>query len=269
MARLPIALASLTLLALVLLGLAGWRFGGSGVEPGEPEGIATQDGPGASAPPGSALAPKAPYTVGEKTRDGTGKYYMGRKIAMVMGHRAINWLERGNREDEEAPSQAIAALDLEPDDVLADIGAGSGYYSFRIAPLVPRGKVIAVDIQPEMVAYLERKARAEGVTNIATHLGTITDTKLAPGSIDVALMVDAYHEFSHPHEMMSSICRALRSGGRVILLEYRAEDPRVPIKPLHKMTEAQVRSEMEAVGLRFVTNHRFLPWQHFLVFEKP
>lgn len=209
------------------------------------------------------------YTEGTKTRDGTGKYYMGREIAQVMGHQAINWLERDNREDEEAPSRAIAALDLEPTDVIADIGAGSGYYTFRIAPLVPRGKVMAVDIQPEMIAFLETKEKRLGLDNVEAHLGDIDDTRLAPESIDAALMVDAYHEFSHPREMMQSLFRALKPGGRIILLEYRAEDPTVPIKPLHKMTEAQARKEMETVGLQWQVTHSFLPWQHLMVFVKP
>lgn len=203
------------------------------------------------------------------TRDGTGKIYLGREIAQVMGHRGISWLERSNRETEEAPSRAVAALDFAPDAVVADIGAGSGYYSFRMAPMVPEGEVIAVDIQPEMIAHVEARAEADEILNVRTHLGGIEDTGLAPESIDAALMVDAYHEFSHPFEMMRSIVKALRPGGRVILLEYRAEDPEVPIKPLHKMSEAQVIREMEAVGLEFGINHDFLPWQHFLIFVKP
>ena len=209
------------------------------------------------------------YTLRQASRDGTGKTYLGREIAQVMGHQGIDWLERSHREQEEAPTRAIAALALKPDSVVADIGAGSGYYTFRISPLVPDGEVVAVDIQPEMISHLEKKASALEMNNVRAHLGTVEDTKLERGSIDLALLVDAYHEFSHPYEMMDSIVEALRPGGRVILLEYREEDPNVPIKPLHKMSEAQVRKEMEAVGLRFAANHDFLPWQHFLVFEKP
>ena len=210
------------------------------------------------------------YSKGRKTFDGTGKFYMGREISYVMGHQAIRWLERGNREEEEAPSKAIAALNLKPTDVIADIGAGSGYYTFRLAPLVPKGKVVAVDIQPEMITFLERKEKNLGLANVEAHLGKVDDTMLKSGSIDAALMVDAYHEFSHPREMMQSLFKALRPGGRIILLEYRAEDPTVPIKPLHKMTEAQSRKEMEAVGLKWKsTDSKLLPWQHFMVFEKP
>lgn len=210
------------------------------------------------------------YSKGRKTFDGTGKYYMGREISYVMGHQAIRWLERGNREEEEAPSKAIAALNLKPADVIADIGAGSGYYTFRLAPLVPKGKVVAVDIQPEMIAFLEAKEKRLGLNNVEAHLGKVDDTLLKPSSIDAALMVDAYHEFSHPREMMQSLFTALRPGGRIILLEYRAEDPTVPIKPLHKMSEAQSRKEMEAVGLKWKsTDSKLLPWQHFMIFEKP
>lgn len=236
------------------------------------------DAPVAPSPPGTAgpvpvsaaPAPEHPgYEFREASPDGIGKIYMGREISQVMGHRGIGWLERGTRESEESPTSAIDALQLPPETVIADIGAGSGYYSFRLAPLVPEGGVVAVDIQPEMIAHLAARAADEEVDNVRPHLGTIEDTQLDPESIDAAIMVDAYHEFSHPWEMMLSIREALRPGGQVFLLEYRAEDDSVPINPLHKMSEAQVRKEMEAVGLEFVVNHDFLPWQHFLVFRKP
>lgn len=194
---------------------------------------------------------------------------MGREIARFMSHEGIDWLERDDREEEEAPSLAVAALNLRPTDVVADVGAGSGYYTFRVAPLVPEGKVVAIDIQPEMLDFLEAKEKELGFDNVEAHLGLIDDVQLPPGSIDAALLVDAYHEFSHPREMMDSLFSALRPGGRIILLEYRAEDPDVPIKPLHKMTEGQVRREMEAVGLVWQATHAFLPWQHFMVFSRP
>lgn len=209
------------------------------------------------------------YTDGPRTRDGIGKYYMGREIAQVMGHQGISWLERDNREDEEAPSKAIALLDLNPNTVIADIGAGSGYYSFRIAKRYPSSKVIAVDIQQEMLDFVEKKADAENVTNVTPHLGSIESIQLSPETIDAALFVDAYHEFSHPFEMMTSILNALRPGGIVYLLEYRAEDPKVPIKPLHKMSEAQAKREMEFIGFHWVETKNQLPWQHLLVFKKP
>lgn len=194
---------------------------------------------------------------------------MGREISHVMGHQAIDWLERGNREQEEAPSKMLSAIDLPPDAVLADIGAGSGYHAFRLAPRLPQGRVIAVDIQQEMLDFLTKKSRELEITNVTPHLGAIDDIKLPPASIDAALMVDAYHEFSHPKEMLTSLHRALKPGGRIFLMEFRGEDDRVPIKPLHKMTEAQARKEFEACGFRFVENRRLLPWQHFLVFSKP
>lgn len=201
--------------------------------------------------------------------DGIGKVWMGREISQVMGHPGIGWLERTDREKEEAPSKAIALLELASDAVLADIGAGSGYYSFRIARKLPQGKVVAVDIQPEMLDFLRAESAKQGVKNVVPHLGAIDDVKLPPASLDAALMVDAYHEFDHPVEMLASLRSALKPKGRIYLLEYRAEDENVPIKPHHKMTEAQARKEFEAAGFRFVVNKPDLPWQHLLVFEKP
>ena len=216
-----------------------------------------------------ALAVPVEYTHGPATPDGTGKFFHGREIAKVMGHPAIDWLERGEREQEEAPSKAIAAIDLKPTDVIADIGAGSGYYSFRISPKVPRGKVVAVDIQPEMLDFLRKRSAELKITNVDPHLGAIDDLKLPAASLDAALMVDAYHEFSHPREMLASLHKALKPGGRIFLLEFRGEDPKVPIKALHKMTEVQARRELESAGFRFVSNLRPLPWQHFMIFQRP
>ncbi len=219
----------------------------------------------------SAPTPPVPPVYGScpPSRDGIGKTFMGREISQVMGHPGIGWLERTEREKEEAPSKAIALLGLAPDAVLADIGAGSGYYSFRIARLLPKGKVVAVDIQPEMLAFLKAEAAKLGVKNVQPHLGAVDDVRLPPASLDAALMVDAYHEFDHPAEMLASLRAALRPKGRIYLLEFRAEDENVPIKPHHKMTEAQARKEFEACGFRFVTNKPDLPWQHLLIFEKP
>lgn len=209
------------------------------------------------------------YTSAEASPDGIGKFFHGREIARVMGHPAIGWLERDEREREEAPSRAIDALDLPPTTVIADIGAGSGYYSFRIARKVPLGKVMAVDIQPEMLDFLRKRSAELQITNVIPHLGQIEDLALPSAALDAALLVDAYHEFSHPAEMLASLLRSLKPGGRVFLLEFRAEDPRVPIKALHKMTEVQARLEFETAGFRFVSNRRHLPWQHFMVFERP
>jgi len=209
------------------------------------------------------------YSDGTKTRDGTGKYYQGREIAQVMGHPALTWLERNNREDEESPSIAMQLLDLTENEVLADIGAGSGYYSLRLAMQRPQGRIIAVDIQKEMLEFLEQRMKKIDVQNISPHLGKLDDIGLPGNSIDSPLIVDAYHEFSHPYEMMQSIKKALRPGGRVFLLEYRAEDPTVPIKPLHKMTQAQVKKEMSLIGLEWEKTLDELPWQHLMVFRKP
>lgn len=227
----------------------------------------------AESPSAPATPPPPPpasfYTEGPASPDGIGKFFHGREISQVMGHPGIGWLERDEREQEESPSRAIDALGLPADAVVADIGAGSGYYAFRISPKVPRGKVIAVDIQPEMLAYLRDRSRKLGIDNVEPHLGAIDDLKLPDASLDAVLMVDAYHEFSHPAEMLASIRKSLRKGGRIYLLEFRAEDPRVPIKPLHKMTEAQAKLELETAGFKLISNRRHLPWQHFMVFEKP
>lgn len=227
--------------------------------------------PASSAPPAVAVEPPAPppYEHAPASADGIGKFFMGREIAKVMGHPGIGWLERTDREKEEAPSKAIAMLELPPETVIADIGAGSGYYAFRIAEKLPRGRVVAVDIQQEMLDHLVAGARRRGITNVEPHLGAIDDIRVAPGTLDAVLMVDSYHEFSHPVEMLRSIHTALKPGGRIHLLEYRAEDPRVPIKPLHKMTEEQAVREFGALGFNFLGNKRALPWQHLLVFEKP
>ncbi len=224
--------------------------------------------PPSPAPLAEAAKPAA-YTSGVATPDGIGKFFHGREIAQVMGHPAIGWLERDEREKEEAPSKAINALNLAPDAVIADIGAGSGYYAFRISPKVPQGKVMAIDIQPEMLEFLKKRSGEQKITNVIPHLGAVDDLRLPPASLDAALLVDAYHEFSHPAEMVASLVRSLKPGGRVFLIEFRGEDPEVPIKPLHKMTEAQARREFEAAGLRFVSNRRELPWQHFMIFERP
>jgi ubiquinone/menaquinone biosynthesis C-methylase UbiE len=217
----------------------------------------------------AAATKDAGYETRPASADGIGKFYMGREIAQVMGHQGADWLERPEREAEEQPQKVVDLMALRPTDVVADIGAGTGYFSFRMAAKVPQGKVLAVDIQPEMLDLLKRAARQRGVTNVEPVLGTIQDPRLPAAGVDVALMVDAYHEFDHPREMMQGIVRGLKPGGRVVLVEYRGEDPDVPIKPLHKMTEHQAKKEMAAVGLEHVKTLEDLPRQHVLIFRKP
>lgn len=201
--------------------------------------------------------------------DGIGKFYMGREIAKVMGHTEALWLERPSREMTEQPQQVVDALDLKPTDVVADIGAGTGYFSFRISPSVPQGKVLAVDIQPEMVDILDFLKKENKISNVASILGRVTDPNLPQESVDLALMVDAYHEFEYPKEMMAGIVRSLKPGGRVVLVEYKRENPLILIKALHKMTQKQARKEMKVVGLQWLETKNFLPQQHIMIFQKP
>ncbi len=219
--------------------------------------------------PGTENRESSHYTQREPTRDGIGKVYMGREIAKVVGHGAIRWLERPEREREELPGKVVENMELKPGHTVADIGAGSGYFTFRVAKKVPEGKAIAVDINEKMLAFIEEREKELGMKNIETHHGTIEDTKLPEDTVDLAFMVDAYHEFSHPREMMESIVEAIKPGGRVIWIEYRKEDPTVAIKPLHKMTQAQVKKEAAAVGLTHLETRDFLPSQHFMIFQKP
>ncbi|MEL7296318.1 MAG: methyltransferase domain-containing protein [Pseudomonadota bacterium] len=209
------------------------------------------------------------YSYRTPSRDGIGKVYLGREISQVMGHLGAGWLERDGREREEATDRLIENLPLESDSVVADIGAGTGYFSLPIAARVPDGRVIAVDIQQEMLDIIAARTKQQRIGNIETRLGNEQDPGLAPDSIDVALIVDAYHEFSYPYEMGAGIADALKPGGQLILIEYREEDPAVAIKPLHKMSEQQVKNEMSAIGLEWVRTDDLLPQQHFLVFSKP
>ena len=209
------------------------------------------------------------YTTGLPTRDGIGKFYMGREISHVMGHVGAGWLERAERERQERTDLLIAGLSLSADFVVADIGAGTGYFSFPVAERVPQGRVFSVDIQPEMLAHIEQRKARENVANVETILGEEDDPKLPNDEIDLAFIVDAYHEFSFPREMGERLKESLKPGGQLVLVEYRAEDPRVPIKRLHKMSEVQVRREMAAIGLDWVRTESYLPQQHVLVFQKP
>ena len=198
--------------------------------------------------------------------NGIGKFYLGREIAHVMGHQAAPWLERPEREDEEAPAKLVEALELKPGMVVADIGVGTGYFAFRMAPRVE--KVLGVDIQPEMLERLKARGEKLGLSNVVGVLGEEKDPKLPEGSVDLVLMVDVYHEFAFPYEMTIAIRKALKPRGRIALVEYRKEDPRVPIKEVHKMSEAQAKREMEVAGFRWLKTFDGLPRQHLLFFEK-
>jgi ubiquinone/menaquinone biosynthesis C-methylase UbiE len=218
--------------------------------------------------PSTALIQSKYYSYRQPSFDGTGKVYMGREIAQVMGHQGADWLERPDRATEEQPQKMVAALKLKSTDVVADIGAGTGYISQLLAQQVPDGKVLAVDVQPEMVELLKQRIKKSKIANIQPQLGTEQSPKLPPASIDLAIMVDAYHEFSYPYEMMTGIVAALKPGGRVVLTEYRGEDPKVNIKPHHKTTQKQIQYEMKAVGLKLLKNENVLPQQHLFFFGK-
>jgi len=205
----------------------------------------------------------------EHDPNGIGKVYMGREIAHVMGHQAANWLERPERGSEERSDLLVPAIKLKPGDAVADIGAGTGYYTRRLAKAVgTNGVVYAVEIQQEMLDILTNRMAGERGLNVKPVLGTDIDPRLPSASVDLILMVDVYHEFEHPFEMVEAICRALKPGGRMVFVEFRAEDPAVPIKPVHKMTEAQVRKEMSVHPLEYVETIGTLPWQHIIMFRK-
>jgi FkbM family methyltransferase len=210
------------------------------------------------------------YRYDQASRDGFGKFYMGREISHVMGHQGAAWLERADRETQERTDLLLANLPLSDGQNAADIGAGTGYFSLPMAQLVgSTGTVYAVDIQPEMLAIIEQRSTAQSISNIERILATSQDPGLPREAINMALFVDAYHEFEWPNEVMRAIYASLVPGGKVVLIEYRAEDRAVPIKRLHKMTEQQARKELAAIGFDFVENLDLLPQQHFLIFQKP
>jgi ubiquinone/menaquinone biosynthesis C-methylase UbiE len=201
--------------------------------------------------------------------NGIGKFFLGREIAHVMGPGGIPWLDREEREDEEHPQKLVDALELKGGEVVADLGAGSGYFTFRLAAKVgEKGRVLAVDIEPKMLAAIRKKAGELKVANVELVQNTEKDPKLPAGGVDLVLMVDVYHEFAHPYEMMLEVRKGLKAGGRVVLVEYRKEDPKVPIKEVHKMSEEQAKKEMAVVGLSHVKTVGTLPRQHILVFER-
>jgi len=216
----------------------------------------------------SALAGDAPpaYVQGQKSRDGIGKYFMGREIAQVMGHQGAAWLERPERAEEEDTVAVLRGLELKPEWVVADIGCGTGYYSYRMAPSVK--EVLGVEIQQEMLDLLTAAGKKKGITNVKPVLGTITDPKLPANGVDLVLLVDVYHEFDHPVEMLTAIRQSLSPTGRVALVEFKGEDPRIPIRSIHKMTEPQVRRELESIGFTWERTVSTLPWQHLIFFRR-
>ena len=216
-----------------------------------------------------ACANEQEYKMINPTTEGIGKIYMGRHISRFMSHLGANWLERPERFYQERPNILINSLLIKPNYIIADIGAGTGYFSFKLSKLVPQGKVYAVDIQEKMLGIINKKITNQGVKNIQTVLGTITDPKLPENKIDIAILVDAYHEFSHPKEMCNSIFKSMKIKGKLVMVEYRAEDDNIPIKQLHKMTNSQIIKEISSCGFSWEkTDSKSLPWQHIVVFIK-
>lgn len=216
----------------------------------------------------SPLPTDTTYATGQRSPDGIGKYYLGREISFVMGAEGAEWLERNNRQREENTKLAIEKMQLSPGSVVADIGAGTGYYTFALAPKVPQGKVYAEEIQDEMIRYLNDKKASAGIHNVEVIKGTEQSPNLPENSVDLAIMVDVYHELAYPHEMLQAIKTSLKSNGAILLLEYRAEDASIAIKPHHKMTVMQANKEMLANGFKLVYDGEFLPIQHFLLYKK-
>ena len=208
------------------------------------------------------------YKIKTGDPNGINKWYMDRQIAQVMSHYGIDWLEREEREMEENTSLLLKNLAVKPGMIIADIGAGSGYHSALLSKMVGSGKVFAVDVEPEMIAYLNERIKQEKLSHILPVLSTEQKLSLPENTIDMMLLVDVYHEFSYPYEMALSMLAALKPGGKLVLVEFRSEDPTVPIKTIHKMSEAQAIKEFKAAGFIFDKNIDNLPWQHCMVFTK-
>ena len=214
------------------------------------------------------LAQDTGYIFTKPSRDGIGKWYKGREIAAVMGVGGSFWLERDSRDEEENTQQAIEHIPLLENSIIADVGAGSGYYTFRMSNRVPKGKVYALDIQEGMLDILQSRKKQLNDQRVEVKPCSLTSLQLPPLSIDFALMVDVYHELEFPREMLQSVYHSLRDSGKLILIEFRGEDPTVAIKPLHKTTVVQLNRELEANGFRLSYLGDFLPVQHFLMYEK-
>ena len=208
------------------------------------------------------------YKIKAGDPNGINKWYMGRQIAQVMSHYGIDWLERQEREMEENTSQLLKNLGIKSGMLIADIGAGSGYHSALLSKMVGTGKVFAVDVEPEMIGYLNERIKQEKLSRIVPVLSTEQKVSLPENTVDIMLLVDVYHEFSYPYEMALSMRSALKPGGKLVLVEFRSEDQTVPIKTIHKMSEAQSIKELRAAGFTFDKNIDNLPWQHCMVFIK-
>lgn len=208
------------------------------------------------------------YTAKSPDPGGTGKVYMGREIARVIGTGGGGWLDRSTRQKEENSQRAIDNMMLNPQSVVADIGAGTGYYTFKVAEKIPKGKIYAVELQEAFISELTKRSQELGISNVEVLKGGIKSITVPHASLDLAFMVDVYHELEYPHEMLQAIHKALKPEGKLLLLEYRAEDPNVPIRELHKMTAEQVIKELEENGFKLFKREDFLPIQHFLMFEK-
>jgi ubiquinone/menaquinone biosynthesis C-methylase UbiE len=231
--------------------------------------IMAADSPPAAAPSVDApgAAPEAPPAKSEKIPPPL-KFYKGREIAPPMSYAHAKWLFRPTRQQEEDCEQMLAQLKIKPGQTVCDMGCGNGFYSLKLAKLVgEKGLVLAVDIQPEMLTMLKQKAKEAGFLNIRPVLGTVVDPKLPAGQVDLILCVDVYHEFSNPEEMLAGMRQSLKPGGRLVDVEFRAEDPEVPILPLHKMSKVQIMKELPANGFKLVEQYDKLPWQHLMFFE--
>ena len=215
-----------------------------------------------------ATPPRAKTEPQEKVPPGL-THYMGREIAQTMHFAGAPWLTRESRDREEEPAKLMKALDLKPGQTVCDLGCGNGFYTLKLADAVgPTGNVYAVEIQKEMLDLLARRAEQEKITNYEPILGTVVDPKLPDNKVDLILVVDVYHEMDHPVEMLAALRKSLSKTGRLVLVEFRAEDPNVPIKPLHKMSKAQILKELPPNGFKLVDQYDDLPWQHVMFFQR-
>jgi len=215
-----------------------------------------------------AVATDSGYTKGNASPGGTGKFYYGREIAMVMGASNAAWLDRDNRQQEENSQLTIDHIKINDTGSIADVGAGTGYYTFKLAKKFPHTKIYAVEIQDEMIATLNKRKQEKKASNVMVIKGDTLSPNLPANSLDLIMMVDVYHELGYPREMINAIKKSLKKDGKLLLIEYKAEDPDVAIRPLHKMTVAQVNKEMTAAGFTMEEDGEFLPIQHFLLFRK-